>query len=82
VVWLFAGGLCVSAWLKNWVPFLVALPACLALHVFIPYAVFCPQCKRALMSRMQGEGQGRRRAYYDCPDCKITWESEIVEEDD
>jgi len=60
------------------VPFVVG--ALLQWHMH--YFVHCPKCSRRLRVRFTKERcvLCSRRYLYDCPDCKITWDSQYVEE--
>jgi hypothetical protein len=75
-------GVAISKWMHSSVPFSIVLGIGVTVYLLTALSVSCPHCKRSLISRMQTEGRGRERAYYDCPDCKVTWKSEITHEDD
>ena len=64
------------------IPLFIAVAAGLGVVVSIACRVRCPHCRARLTPREQDEGYKRERLYYDCPECRITWKSEIVNDYD
>jgi hypothetical protein len=58
----------------------ISVIAALLLHLH--YFVRCPRCSRRLRPRIVKERwrSGYRRYFYDCPACRVTWDSHYVEQ--
>src|SRR5689334_16028079 len=79
---LFVVAFIVTAWTESCIPFVIAVVIGLIVTVSIVCYIRCPQCRSRLSPREFHETQDRRRLYYDCSACQITWRSELVNEDD
>jgi hypothetical protein len=65
----------------SYIPFFVSVVVALVVTIAIVCHVRCPLCKSPLASREVAETKDRRRLYYDCSKCQVTWQSELVNED-
>jgi hypothetical protein len=70
-------------WLGAWV-LLVPVAGIFFAAWYFHTRVRCPQCSRRLRSRSVSldEHDWKRRYFYDCADCEITWDPDLVTESD
>ena len=79
--WVVTAGGSIAFFTGSYIPLIVTVVLGLAMVVVVACHVRCPQCRAPLDVRKLAETKSRRRLYYDCPRCRITWESELVDED-
>jgi hypothetical protein len=65
----------VSAWFMA-LPFIVAI----FLGWYYHTRIRCPRCRRRLRSRSVPLDVQitRQQIYYDCPDCRVTWDPDVI----
>jgi len=80
--WILIPGFLITVLTGSYIPVAVAIAVALVVTSSIVCHVRCPQCKCRLSHREFAETKTRRRLYYDCSTCQITWESELVNEGD
>ena len=80
--WILLPGFLITGFTGSFIPFTIAIGVALVVTSSIVCHVRCPKCKCRLSPREFAETKYRRRLYYDCSTCHITWESELVNEDD
>lgn len=75
------GGLLLTVLTDSLIPLGVAIIVAIVVTVFIVSRVRCPRCNSRMTSHEVAEADFRRRKYYDCWACQITWKSELVKQD-
>jgi hypothetical protein len=74
-------GVLLTACTGSYIPFVVSIAITLAVTISIVCHIRCPQCSQRLEYREVKETVYCKRLYYDCQTCRITWQSELVNDE-
>ncbi|MBF0548420.1 MAG: hypothetical protein HQM08_28550 [Candidatus Riflebacteria bacterium] len=78
--WIVFIGFSLSAYYQTIIWFILSGIAYIFFIKSIVCTITCPHCKRNLVPprEVDEEGQGDKVLYYDCPNCQISWRSDLV----